>query len=126
MIPRPKYIANKMPRHIIIFLLLIIYINVICIHQIYADGISMTSRNIHMNSIVENKNDFNRLKAEEINTKAMEIEATSVKDALQLLLEAYKLDPTNWIQNNFVIILIMIILLIINIIYIYVYKLYIN
>ena len=126
MIPRPKYIANKMPRHIIIFLLLIIYINVICIHQIYADGISMTSRNIHMNSIVENKNDFNRLKAEEINTKAMEIEATSVKDALQLLLEAYKLDPTNWIQNNFVIILIMIILLIINIIYIYVYKPYIN
>ena len=87
-----------MPRHII-FLLLIIYINVICIHQIYADGISMTSRNIHMNSIVENKNDFNRLKAEEINTKAMEIEATSVKDALQLLLEAYKLDPTNWMIN---------------------------
>ena len=73
MIPRPKYIANKMPRHIIIFLLLIIYINVICIHQVYADGISMTSRNIHMNSIVENKNDFNRLKAEEINTKAMEM-----------------------------------------------------
>ena len=98
MIPRPKYIANKMPRHVI-FLLLIIYINVICIHQIYADGISMTSRNIHMNSIVENKNDFNRLKAEEINTKAMEIEATSVKDALQLLLEAYKLDPTNWMIN---------------------------
>ena len=48
----------------------------------------MTSRNIHMNSIVENKNDFNRLKAEEINTKAMEIEATSKLEFINCISQA--------------------------------------
>eukprot|EP00943_MAST-04B_sp_MAST-4B-sp1_P005654 g5654.t1 len=66
---------------------------------INVNGISITSRNVHSQSIVKDPKDLNKLKAEQINTKAMELEAVSVKEALQLLLEAYKLDPMNWMIN---------------------------
>jgi protein O-GlcNAc transferase len=66
---------------------------------INVNGKSIISRNVHSQSIVKDPKDLNKLKAEQMNTKAMQIEAVSVKEALQLLLEAYKLDPMNWMIN---------------------------
>ena len=59
-------------------------------------NLSVISRNVHIESIVTDKNNINKLKAEQINTEAMAIASTSAETSAKMLLQAYDLDRSNW------------------------------
>eukprot|EP00944_MAST-04C_sp_MAST-4C-sp1_P004932 g4932.t1 len=59
-------------------------------------NLSVISRNLHIPSIVTDKKNTNKLKAEQINTEAMEIASTSAETSAKMLLQAYDLDRSNW------------------------------
>ena len=54
---------------------------------------------MHNESIVTDKNNINKLKAEQINTEAMAIASTSAETSVKMLLQAYDLDRSNWMIN---------------------------
>ena len=62
----------------------------------WTSGNLSVNRNVHIPSIVIDDKNGNKLKAEQINTKAMEVASTSAETSVEMLLQAYELDRSNW------------------------------